>query len=197
MSQLELNKLAYDNDVKFALDIDATTQVDFTNSEKAFRATEKLVVFLVNTFYNKYGGNREDLLSEAHWHWVRAWNTFDPKRGKFHKRVQFMVWYGLMTTFYKEQKINKKTPIGKFKDRVEYIGDAYIPTIKEKFGFNSKKVKELIDIIIDDRLDLLKCAGIRKNIQEVRQSFIEFLRSIGWSYEQIAEVIQEIQEHIS
>lgn len=52
---------------------------------------------VVCDFHAAYGGDREELDSEAYWHWFRAWRTYDG-RSSASNWVRHCVWHGLLAT---------------------------------------------------------------------------------------------------
>lgn len=170
-----------------------------TNKEAAaetYRDMRRLLYYLCHRFKLKYGGDFEELLSEAHEHYVTAYATFDPKKGEFQKRISFFVWARLLETKRKQAVQVRRYPHEQNPDLCQ-VGERRRHFNPRRFANElSQDAGEVVRLALFPPLDILVSAS-EKRPKKTAKVIMEYLKDIGWSLERIRESFAEIREALS
>src|SRR3990167_6357578 len=63
-----------------------------------YQKMERLIYLLIHRFQLRYGGDWNELVSEANEHYTRALTTYDPTRAKLTTHIGYRIWKGLLET---------------------------------------------------------------------------------------------------
>lgn len=149
-------------------------------------------------FKERYGGDIEELKSDANLLFVQAINSYDETRALMSTWVRFKIWKGLLNIQIRGHKKQAFTFVGD----VEFTNQHYTP--KSSFAYITELYEQvgadtrfLIQITLCPpegitQEDLEKGFGKRVSRKVIKQN----LRSIGWSWKRIKETFRELQSII-
>lgn len=165
------------------------------SAEIAYRQSVRIIEATVNAFKKRYGGRRDDLLSEAHLYFAIAYDTYDPERigrngetAAFTTHVRNKVWYGLLTELRRKMDYCQKFPRERYNLKTLLSRPEHDPTRPDQCLVNEVSK----DAVLVMRLAMVNRARARP--QKARSKVIEFLRDLGWAGARIIEAFKEIRE---
>lgn len=147
---------------------------------------QNMLYDIAHKFLRKYGGDFEELVSQANLYFMTAYNSFSSKKSNFTTWCYFIVWKGLLNERQKEIKTNY-IPC----DTNGYDEDGcFIDFIDEL----SEDSKIIVGLILDTPNDL-KILIERKGgtLPKVKTVIREHLNELGWSMKRITESFSEIR----
>lgn len=159
---------------------------------------QQLMKDTVNKFKWRYGGNEEDLLSEANQVFMRAWANHNPACGKFLPWLRYEIWHNLLST---ARNIAKKA---------ERLQRQYqnLDTVVQVERFNmdafvgdlSKDAAMIAKLVVEPPIDVMLTAAQFKGMKNpfsVRAAIVEYLKDFGWAMSRITRSFNEITEALS
>jgi hypothetical protein len=157
------------------------------NTDKEYAGLRDFIYHTCHKFQSKYGGDFEELVSEANEYYMDARRSYDPKKAKLITWVGFRIYKGLLETRRRWAYRNNRVAMGQL---------AHDPVQQERF-----RLDRLIKEVSQDAQKVLRIVlgndpPIRKAIP-FRSALVEFLRGLGWAGERIIETFLEIKEALS
>ena len=165
---------------------------------ETFYDVKNLLHKIVHKFRRRYGGDYQELFSQASLYYVKAYNTFDPSRGSFTKRIGYNVWMDLLSEKRRQAIAVKNRPAYCWDpDWFECVAE------QERRGLN---VARLLGTISPDAAFVIKIVldlpvppegdGWRphKCPSYSHRSLIRFLSGLEWTGQRILESFAEIKE---
>jgi len=147
---------------------------------QTFLDVEKLIIHTARRFWQRYGGDLDELISEANEWFMVAYDSFDPERSSFSHWVSLIVYRGLQQTL--KQTTKRASFLG---ERIEYEPEA-------RHDFNIK----MLMIDLSDDAKLVMGLFLKTNIQ-TKSKLTKALTKLGWSKLRIQIAFDEITKLIS
>ena len=161
----------------------------------AYRDVERLVYHTAHAFRRRYGGDFEELLSEANEHFMHAFHTFDPGRGQFPARVRHVVWHGLLETLRKEA--NRKRLLARADINLDGVSQPGNRDWLADAHELSDDAAAVLGLVLEPPPEIRLWSRQRDQLERYkakRSAVVELLHEIGWCSMRIAESFQEIRE---
>lgn len=153
-----------------------------------------LIYKVVHTFANRYNVPFDELLSEAHMSFVRAFDRYDPsrfvKKAKFSSFVYFALSCDLRTYLQKQRKHTGHLEINE-----ELCGTEDPNQFRLRFESHLEMdARTVIHLVLDAPDELSEVLGLREvsNKRGFLRALREHLRDLGWSRDRIAIAFEEI-----
>lgn len=163
---------------------------------ETFGDVEKLVYDTAHKFRKRYGGEIQELISEANELFMDAYKAFTPGRAAFSTWCRFKVWHGLLESLRRQITRNSR-----FRD----YGEDGLKLLEAPEGFNlSRFLNELspdarlvTSLVIDPppnvRLSIVeRNTKIRNPRNNLRESVWEHLTDLGWEENRIGRAFLEV-----
>lgn len=163
-----------------------------------YEEVQNMVFDAAHKLTRKYGGNFDEWLSEANWHFMKAYYTYDTTVG-----VKFSTWL-LWSLKEVEDKFRRPGKGVKFLHRCGELDDT-IPTkdqtpLQRAAAELSDDAIAIINLVLDTptdiKLALLDYEGNNSVglVPKLTTCLVDFLHDIGWCSERIGETFYEIGE---
>ena len=155
--------------------------------DHVYHLMKKLIYKTVHLFQRKHGGDFEELLSEAHYHYSRAINNYDPNGSyKLSSHIYLYVWNGLLDTWRTQANRQRSLPRS-----YDYDLESFVEC--ERFDMD----KFCIDLSPDAEIMVRQIPLIDGSPRNKAWAVAEYFLDMGWSATRIAESFQEILEALS
>lgn len=168
------------------------TATGLLDAEHEYEKLKGLIYRLTHNFHRKYGGNFDggsfdELLSEAHFAFVRAVQNYDPNRGaKLITYVWHAVENGLKRTLIRPTNYLREGPHVKRREvPLQGLRISRRRSLGEKLGRLSEEAASVLRIALFIR---------GSSPATKRRHLIEVLCEYGWAAEEIINCFEEIQE---
>lgn len=149
---------------------------------ESYEDVRLLIYSTIHRFIRSYGGDFEDLLSDANEFYMLAYRTWDRNKGPFPSWVRFQVWTELLERVRRNTSKNNRLP--------RLYAD--ITTMEHKRRFS------LEDFTFDlsaDAAEVVKWITLNPPKGPSKLCIVrKHLNQQGWSGERIDEVFEEITE---
>ncbi len=166
---------------------------------EAYKDVEDLIRKICWNFKKVYGGNFDDLFSEANIIFIKAFDSYNDNKGKFSTWINTKVVYGLTETIRQKNKEDELLE--------QYLINNQIKTeslFKYDFFFEIVEAiqidaKEILDIILDPPKELQKQIDQRKNYKYPTINMLKkyAIHKLGWTARRVEESFQEIRSIIN
>lgn len=165
--------------------------------EETYAECEAILYYTVRKFKRKYGGNFEDLLSEAHSLYMDACTSYNPERCAFKTWVRNKIWYGLSEGLRKAAMRANRLPRQAIdltahtaRQAPSFDRDGYL----EWLGKDARVVAMLaFNPPFSVRLEAESRGGEEKPAA-LRYAIQKHLREEGWEWERVQKSFTEIKE---
>lgn len=158
-------------------------QDTYKNADEAYTQTLPLFRSTMKKFHRTYRHHAlplDEIHSAALVLWVEAWNTWDPDKGPFPKRLRFKLWYGLHSVFHK--KMWRYEP---------NTSDGDLVTARS-LSFQEGRLAAASP---DARLLLEKAINTGVGRPDTRRNWlVEMLLDMGWAGDRILESFAEVRD---
>ena len=145
-----------------------------------YQSVKKLIYSICHRFRKKYGGDWEELESEANYYYVLACKGWDEKKGKFSTHLTWKVWFGLLDMVRERARKSK---------RIEQLDFRKMAT-RIHFDVNQFHME-----LSKDAVTVAKMAvGDFGNVDGRKWEITKVLLDLGWSGKRIAKAFKEIGE---
>lgn len=179
---------------------------------ETYNDVEKLIYFVCHRFRKKYGGEFDELLSEANEIYMDAYRSHDPERGPFHKHLQAKIWGGMISTLRKRLQRNRTVSVKRGK--VFRVSDCSNVTIdesmkqRETIPFDERKLyamsrdaRFIVDLARNPTREinfLITCMLTPKitTAEAHRRAIIDLLRHSGWNEKRIIRAFNNARKHL-
>jgi len=186
-----------------------------SGKNETYEEVEMLVYSIVHKFKKKYGGDFEELLSEANYLFLLVYDSYCESIGEFTTWLHFRIWKGLLDHLGKDIKLRKNIIYGDLDSTGDYGKDSQdinndfnqIPQNKiqetcqqNHFMLNLKSYlsmesKDVIRLVLDMPNDLLIMSMKKGNSpRNVKSSLRQYLKERGWKKTEINDCFSEIKE---
>lgn len=156
--------------------------------ERAYSDLKNLIYKLTHNFQRRYGGDFDELLSEAHMHFLRACDNYDPERGaKLITVVYHYVRNGLNRSRQKPRVLRGAPP----SIRRENVQLERIPDHQRQRGLVRLQEELSEDAQAIVRLTLTVNG---QQIKHKRRQIVDFLCEYGWCAREVVRSFREIRE---
>ena len=161
-------------------------------ADQTYEDTKRLVFKLAEKHARRFELDRDDVISEAHQHYMWAYNTHQEDLGKFNKRLAFVVYKRLL------QSQRLKTRRGLRVGMVPACGfDADTHSRESSFSLVDFKDelsadgKELVDIALHTPGYVFRC---ERNVTTVPSQKILrlYMRELGWTDERFFDAFENV-----
>lgn len=156
-----------------------------SKASELYSKLEKLIHHTVKKFHKRFGGDYEELLSIAHYKFMKALETWKPDRGALTTRVRQLIWYGLL------DHINRPYLNG---SRVSILTGTTLSNLPSKQRFDLEKV--MSEVSPDAREVVRRALRSSKSgtQNKKRAALAEALLDLGWAAQRVLEAFREVQE---
>ena len=151
-----------------------------------YLSVQKLIHHTVNKFQKRYGGDTEEMVSEANLAFTKSHNRYDTSKGSLTNWTHVCVWRALIDYAHKQNYERKfhsgngfdlNTLTTKREDRLSSIMEGLSP--------QARRVAELV------------LNGPTKHPNRIRKQLKSFLKELGWCSTMIWESFAEIRTALS
>jgi len=169
---------------------------DKTPQEQSYEDVRRLIAKVSSSFRRRFGGDYQEIISEANVAFLEAYRTYDCDRGSFSKRVSYVVYMQLVENACKRMNHAKKYP--------EVLITPDVPEKHHHGGLGSilSEVSEdaaiVIRLVLDPpgelycRMPPPRSSSFRA--EEVRDAVADFLLDVGWATRRVIDAFDEIRE---
>lgn len=164
--------------------------------EVTYQETQKLIQSVVHSLHREFGGDLEEMLSEANVFWMTAYNTFDPKLACFSTWLTIQ----LRRRFQSERRAKaiRHARLKQVDYPLQLVKDESMPSfdMEEFCAVLSDDAKSIIRLVFDPPPDIhweMVVRG-RNTPTGFRTILKEFLRLKGWTLIRILCAYQEIRK---
>ncbi len=162
--------------------------------QETYKEMELLVYDTVHKFRRRYGGDFEELNSEANLIFMKACSTYNPEKGQFSTWLVFLLRNGLIDNLKKRIKDSQHVTYG---DIDEHRQDGshqnhFLINLKDQLKEESKDV---LSLILDMPKDLEAMTLLRGgHPSNLRSSLRDYLLEYGWTVNQIKNSFLDIKK---
>lgn len=151
--------------------------------ETAYREHRGTVDRTIATFRRRFGGDPDELLSEAIQHFIKAVQTWDPEKGKLKARITYCVFNGLLDSLRSRRNIPLHYSLDFLKDMPSQ--PRFDP---ERFCWE----------LSEDEAFVVRAAlrtGARNRVHK-RHNLINNLMDLGWRQQRVLDVLAQVKENL-
>lgn len=145
----------------------------------------KLLMSITHKFQRRYGGNFDDLVSEANYQFVISHKTYDG-RAKFTTWLYHKVWYGLLQAKTAMKEYRKKS---KLTQTIPYKGPGFVEGL---FTNLSTDGRDMVSVAVG----MADFKG-RKKLGKQMALMDKMVEDHNWSYQRIVDSFLEVREAIT
>ena len=163
-----------------------------------YEDTRLLLYDICHKFRRRYGGNFDDLMSEANLHFMAAYETYDPTKGsKFTTWARFRIWICMLETVRSKMRRakNPNRPQQEYRDLNTLAAQAKFD-IESFVSDLSEDASRVVGLVMDSPQDILY--SIRSlgghSPSNIKKALLEYLKDLGWSVSRIKESFLEIKQ---
>jgi len=155
-----------------------------TAKRPAYEQVERLISSTVKSFRRGYGGEWQELLSEAGEHYVDADNSYESDRARYSTWVRFKVWHGLLETHRTKCRRQGILPqdfslnLNSVHERERFDLDKFLAEL-------SGDAATMISLVLESP---------KRYPRHKRMAVVEALLGMGWGAERIVKTFLEIRE---
>ena len=161
-----------------------------------YQATEPYLYRIVGKHRQQYGGDREELLSQAHYHFVLACHSWRP--GGYWKTLHG--WIGYYVSRELRESVRTHARRSRLLSR-KYMHLEGIP-MRQSFDLHAmlKEVSDdarcILELVVGPHLNnLIDNKNSKEPLPWTKRCYLKrFLREAGWTVRRISESFQEIAE---
>lgn len=172
--------------------------------EFAYEDHVRLVHYLALRHQRAHGGQLEDLLSEAHEHFVAACHTYQHNLGAMSTWLTWRIRGGLLSTARKLASEARRLPRITLPPTEADAEDGLECVTATGGAVNGWRLIDLLDSLSDDaryvvRVVLQQSSGFRlllriEGSRQVRNVLRDYLKDHGWTRERIDTAFQSLEE---
>ena len=167
--------------------------------ERAYLAVRPTIFGVCAGFARKYGGDIEDLVSQAHYHFMMIYYTHDPARGSFEADVQYRLHKRLLETH--ETESNRKrilNAVPATEENISVSSPAYFDFGLFMEGL-SEEAAEIVRLVFNPQpdVDLAIVERGGPTPHNMRGAIREYLSDMQWTVQQIRGSFREIREALT
>lgn len=157
------------------------------DAEQAYEKLKGLIYRLVHNFHRQFGGDFDEMVSEANWIFLKAVRDYDPNRGaQLITYVYTKVYWGLRDTLKKRDGYLG----GDHHFRKKHLTmDRLSISDRTSIGERLNRLSEEAAAVVNIALFIRGSSPTAK-----RRHLIEILREYGWAAEEILDCFNEIKE---
>lgn len=164
------------------------------NLNEEFRKVEPMLKWASHNFIKKYGGDYDDMFSEAQWFFLKAANTYDPNKGT---KFSTWVWNNVRSGFTDFLRKRSRRP------QVALVADPVSPhsepfPLWELLEGISDGAKEIVSLFYnppsDVSFDVNERTKGKLEHEKWDVAITEFLKDTGWSAYEIVKSYDEIRK---
>jgi hypothetical protein len=168
-----------------------------TPAAEVWSELERMVHSLCHQFRRRYGGDHEELLSEALLHYWSGYVTFNPEKGGLTKRIGYVIWHGLLDTKREQAKealLREPMP--------EDITLTVVDLDEEPLTTGmSPDAAYLVGLALspplDVRAEVRDLAKKRSRNSALQDALAQWLLGLGWTWKRIREAWDEVSFALS
>jgi hypothetical protein len=171
------------------------TTATMTTLEADYSAFKDLIYYLANKFFRSYGGEFDEIESEANYAFVLACQSHDPNRGSLSTWAHSCIWGRLRSARY--LKIRESQRLVDYKDEIHSPEQGAVSYfMMDLRNIVSENAREVVDLVLDMPEDVAQMSIERgRGPSTVRRSLYKYLtKQVGWSERQVRGTFDEIRE---
>lgn len=151
---------------------------------------------IVCDYRRRNGGNFDELMSEAHLGFVKAYESYDPKRGQFTTHCWWQVMNALKTYSYERVKARR------YRLKADAFWDS--AAISPEFDLGVKlseaegDIQTVAWLALEPTIDIVHgCRLSGETTDVLRYKIYEHLLEQGWTTERVLQAFQDAKEAIA
>lgn len=166
---------------------------------ETYHDVAKLVFDTIHRFRERYGnlaGDMDEICSEAHWHFIRAYQRYDNVRFKssFPSYCRFLIWHELLEAMRRRMAQQRREAAVEVPEELPArpAPTFNIPDFVEGL---SEDAQQVVKIALDAPKDVQLAIMIRggETPKNLRLSIREYLKDLGWTAREITDTFLEIR----
>jgi len=152
---------------------------------------EGLVIETTTQFRSKYGGDPDEIFSEAQELFLKACGEHEEARSPLPVWIRLRIWYGLKNYWNKERR--RKNKCRELKD---------VHAIREPRQFHTDGLDEhsmmMLNAVIqpDVNLECFICEQGKPTKRNIRRGLKEYFREQGWTQRRITKSFRRIRKYL-
>lgn len=162
-------------------------------AEETYHDFHKDIHGIVWTFHREHGGEIDELLGEAHLHYVNARESYQRECGPFHFWIKANIRWGLLMT---ARKIHRER-VRRQNMEIELVAHKRVFRLKSLLTELSEDARAVALLALDPPLPIRISTALdsgEDRHKRIRQSLYEFLSDAGWCRDRIWDSFHEIRE---
>lgn len=166
---------------------------------ETYADVEKLIYDTAWKFRKQFGGDIDELIADANTHFMRAYTatSFDPLKSCFTTWVRNIVWRGLLAdhTTARRRRVRVIPTDVEFQEPAKEDRSGKIGEMLTELSEDAKMV---VSLVLQPPAELYY-ESVRRGDKprNLRSALRDYLHTIGWGLERVAESFSEIKDVLS
>jgi hypothetical protein len=166
---------------------------------EGFLEVEPCLRRIAHKFQITYGGDYDEYLADAYYHFLSAWDTYDTSKGQMKGWVCLVVWKNLFEAMRLKCRRPSFTPFSMMSDFIDDLKDhqTHNFSLLEFLDGLNEDVQTLIMMALNPTEEIiLEVQSRGGEVRNARSTIRQKLREIGWSRSHIRSVWLKVERHI-
>lgn len=160
-----------------------------------FEDVQTVLEKVARRFVQDHGGHYEDILCDANWYYLKAYDDYVPERGEFRRWVQYRVRMGLLEDLrraaYRHVTLPRKNvPLAALTAKEAAVFDP--GPVLDRLGTDAAFLVKLVLEVPDD-LQFALDMRTRATDYDFKLTIRSYLKESGWAVERIAAAFAEVR----
>jgi hypothetical protein len=174
-----------------------TTPLALDAVTETYHDVEGLLDQIAWRFIRRYGGEYNEIRSEANIHFLAAYSRFDSSEGEFKSWVNRRVFLCLLETLRKKIMRNNRLP------RTDADPDSLVVNTSSFIALDfldelSEDARTIVSLVLEGSMDVnlatYERGGDNPKPHHIRWAIWEVCKDFGWTFNRMKESFQEIRE---
>ncbi len=171
------------------------TSIATIAANETYAEVQLLLYDLVHKFIKRHGGDFDELVSRANELYMDAYISYDPDKGSFSKRVQYVVWNGMLDSYRvstNRTRLLKRQP-------EEILKSCFLPE-QEKFDLwgllqeLSGDGRTAVVLALRSPPEMMEAMVGNDTPTSLAKALKSYLQTVGWAPSRIARVFREVRQ---
>ena len=170
----------------------------YPTQDEAYEQVKNLIYDTVWKFKRRYGGDFEELLSDANYHFIEAWNDYDPDYGtKLSTFVRNAIWFNLIDQLRRKATRDRHIMVSS----VTIENQGYTQTRNDPIGDLADELTEdaktVLELVLNSPAEISAAIWTKGGQPRNFRSCIRtYLQRLGWTAARVTESFDEIRQAI-
>lgn len=149
---------------------------------------ENMIYDIVHKFIRRYSGEFDEILSQANYYFVLAYESYEQGRSSFNTWAYFRIWKGLLNERQKQLK-----PTYREEDKQEVSTKDFL--LVDLLDGLSDDSQFIVQLVLESPKELQELFTVKKEERKSAKIILqEYLKGIGWTIPQIKKSFRELAE---